>query len=240
MAINIDLHTDSPEAYVAEAAPLDLAVAVQHLAVWDDWACQVADYLFNAWVLALCLRRNDREGLDDLEFALHATLERSPAQASLPATWRARWQGYVALLEARLLQYASPADIETLLARKHVKEMLVFLNDGEASQTEIRNWFQLSHERLSQVLRHLESHGLIHRRKEGKENRVSLSSEGKRYADMLAETAAKHAFTMARRTASQVQEPNGTYQAQARDIAPRQTNSQSKHPAIYNADAYAA
>lgn len=189
MPTNINLHTDSPELYVAEAMPLDLVTALNQLDKWDDWACKVADYLFNAWVLMTCLRDNDQEGLHDLEFALHAALERTPAHTTLPEGWRARWEGYVALLEARLLLYSNSGDIENLLTRKHIKEVLFFLaNDDhnpDTTQTQIRDVFKLSHERLSQVLRLLESHRLIQRRKAGKENLVYLTKEGRKTVNTL-------------------------------------------------------
>jgi len=178
----IDLHTDSPEAYLAEASPLDLANAIHALDQWDDLACRVADYLFNAWVLIHCMRPDDREGLDDLEYTLNLVLERPSPE--LPQAWRPRWSVYRDLLHNRARLYGGKTEVDELLARKHVLEVLGELarNPGELPQSRLRKTLGVSHERLSQVLRQMEGRGLIGRRRKGRENLVELSESGRRHA----------------------------------------------------------
>lgn len=179
--MSLDLHTDSPEVYLSEASPMDLANAIHALAQWDDLACRVADYLFNAWTLTHCMRADDREGLDDLEYTLNLALDRQ--SLSLPESWRPRWSAYRDLLHNRARLYGGASDVEALLARKHVVDVLSELarNPGESQQSRLRETLGVSHERLSQVLRQMEGRGLISRRRQGRENLVELSESGRRH-----------------------------------------------------------
>lgn len=197
--MKLDLHTDSPEAYIAEACPLDLAAAVADLKAWDDHAVRVADYLFNAWVLTYSLRPNDQEGLDDLEYALHHALERAPAAASLQPDLRARWSAYLDLVHNRARLFGGDAEMCDILGRKHVMEILGHLVAGESNQNEmdqsaLREARGISHERMSQVLRQMEGRGLISRRRHGKENRVRLTDKGR---DMAPPSAVSNAASQA-------------------------------------------
>jgi hypothetical protein len=179
--MTLDLHTDSPEAYLAEACPMDLANAIHALAEWDDLSSRVADYLFNAWTLTHCMRPDDREGLDDLEYTLNLALDRpSPA---LREAWHSRWSAYRDLLHNRARLYGGASDVEALLARKHVVQVLSELArmPSETQQSRLRETLGVSHERLSQVLRQMEGRGLISRRRQGRENLVELSESGRRY-----------------------------------------------------------
>ncbi len=182
--MDIDLHTDSPEPYIAEATPLDLANAIHRLLAWDAHALRVADYLFNAWVLIQVRREEDAQGLGDLEYALHNALERARSRASLPESWRARWSGYHDLVGNRARLRPGQSEIADLLARKHVPEILGYLARavGETRQTELRDAHGLSHERLSQILRQLETRQIIRRRRQGKENMIALTESGQRHA----------------------------------------------------------
>lgn len=179
MPMNLDLHTDSPERYVAQAHPMDLVTALGKLDAWDDTACAVADYLLNAWTLSACMRRDDREGLEDLEYCLHQVLDLTERPA--PVAWQARWHGYLDLLQARALLHTDADDIVDLLGRKYVPEVLETLAraSGEARQGKLRDALDIGQERLSQVLRQMEGRGLITRRRQGRENRVALTELGR-------------------------------------------------------------
>ncbi len=186
----IDLHSDTPERLIAESSPPELLDAIQVLETWDEHALKVTDYLFNAWVLDICMRPADEEGLRDLELALHVALERT--QATPPEPWRNRWRTYVDLLHGRALRFTDAAEIDALWQRKHIPELVALLSSTATgmTQTTLRLRMNnatppvpLSQERISQLLRHLEEHGLITRMRSGRENLVELSSAGRAALD---------------------------------------------------------
>lgn len=234
--MNIDLHTDSPEFYVAQASLPDLLSAIKKLTEWDERSCRVADYLLNAWVLTQCIRPNDRDGLEYLESILHIALQGANANVSLPETWRARWQGYIGLLQSRRFLYINQCDIDFLLTRKHIKEALQKLGaeTQEMSQSALKASLNLSDERTSQVLRELESHGLVMRRKHGKENRVSLSAEGTAVFNSLSQT--QSILNSTKQPYSTV----GQHSKRKRDLVQEKPVNRKQSPQMSNANALAA
>ena len=180
----LDLHTANPELYIDDRRPQDLIAAAEQLATWDEAASASADCLLNAWTLRACMNE-DPEGTADLAVAIRALRDRLANSRSLPDSYRHRWQGYLELLNSRTLRFTNAAEIELLLNRPHVVELLRTLpaNGEFFPQWEVKAALatqekRFSDSRLSQILGQIEDHGLIGHRKRGKYKDWRLTESG--------------------------------------------------------------
>lgn len=182
----IDLHTSDPGLRVDDSTPFELLDAAEQLPVWDEHPLAVADYLLNAWCVRACMNE-DPEGTSALSTTLRALLERLPNSPMLPEKTRHRWQAYLDLLSARALRFTSEREIETLLTRQHVEDLLRALPADGAykAQGELNANGKFGNSRLSQLLGQIADHGLIDQRKQGKCKDWRLTERGQTIAARL-------------------------------------------------------
>ncbi len=191
----LNLHTSNPEIYIDDNTPRDLVDAAEKLSAWDQEAGATVDYLLNAWVLRACMN-DDPEGTTDLNVAIRTLLDRLPISGSVPEAWRHRWQAYQELLGARTLRFTTQREIDALLGRQHIKDLLLLLpRDGDfRAQPELHlagetGRQRFSDSRLSQLLGQIEDHGLIAHRKRGRNKDWRLTESGRQVAAQLAPAA---------------------------------------------------
>ena len=186
----LDIHASDPTLLVDSSTPAALLEAILNLAVWDQKALETANLLITVWSSDAIARLNDRESLSELQRIIHYALNRSNAATSLPDEYRYRWEEASDLLEARRLNLAH-ADPESQLKRRHVDTILLLLRDEgkklkrELPQSELADKLGVTSGRVTQLVSPLEAHGLITKRKHGRDNLLMLTDIGLRFAGKL-------------------------------------------------------
>lgn len=183
------LNHPAPGKLVTSASPEDVVDALRLLAAddpWNDWTLRLLDRLFVVWSVAAIVRRNDTQGIADLQAAIDYACTRTRNSATLPETWRQRWLIVSDMLEARR-QDLKGRDPKQAMSRKHVDRLLGLLSTDETAQADLaqalaKQGVELTDGRLSQLISLMEGHGLVEKRKDGRENRVRLTEEGVRHA----------------------------------------------------------
>lgn len=177
----LNLHTDDPVLLVDRATAVQLAAAIRRLAQWDERALETANRLISVWSARAIARPNDREGLSELQRLIRHAVQ-GTASPSLPDKFAHRWQATSDLLEARRLNLAH-ADPIAQSRRRHVPEILLFLaraKNQEAPQSALAAHLGVSGGRITQIVGPLESHGLISKRRAGRDNTLQLTELGLR------------------------------------------------------------
>jgi predicted transcriptional regulator len=202
------LNHPEPSALVDTVSPEQVLLALRKLEAtdaWPEWTLKLLDYLSVVWSAEAVARPADREGVAELQTLINYALERTANAARLPDSWRQRWQAINDVLESRRMELAgrNPA---LVLGRKHVDTLLEMLAGGEKGQTYLTaglkmRGIEISAGRLSQLISLLEGHGLLERRRVGRENQIKLTEEGTRNVPalepvpvMVAATAQRHGF----------------------------------------------
>lgn len=195
--LKIDLDQARPENIEDDAAPADLAVAVEALESWNARRLAVVNEVLTNWVADAIGRPNDRDGL----VALQSVIERiryakasrkdglTQRDATDPASYGNRWSGLSDTIAARHVVLAERAP-DRIRGLSHVPEIEELLQQGELKQGEIEARIGLKSSRLSQVLSLMEAHGLIERRSSGKEKLVRLARTGAATATAVSKPAA--------------------------------------------------
>lgn len=176
-----------PSALADTATPEQVLLALREMApedAWPDWTLRLLDYLMVVWSAEAVARPADREGIAELQTFINYALERTANAARLPDSWRQRWQAINDVLESRRMDLAG-RNPDMVLGRKHVDTLLKMLEIGERSQADVSaslkmRGIEITPGRLSQLLSLLEGHGLVERRRVGRENQVKLTEEGRR------------------------------------------------------------
>ncbi|MEY2632030.1 MAG: hypothetical protein RIR00_684 [Pseudomonadota bacterium] len=180
-------HPD-PGQLVTTTSPEDIVRALRELEAedaWPEWTLELLDRLFIVWAVTAIVRRGDEQGLAELQSTLDYACHRTRNRSALPETSRQRWLIVSDMLEARR-QGLIGRDPDLILNRKHVRRLLSLLQAGETAQAElaaalVKQGVEVSDGRLSQLLSLMEGHGLLEKRKDGRENRVKLTDDGKRH-----------------------------------------------------------
>ena len=203
-ANKINLDHARPENIEGDVSPLALAAAVETLENWNERRLAVVDEVLTNWAADAIGRPDDREGLVDLQSAiariLHAKASKAAGlteiDATEPATYASRWNGFYDAIAARhiVLAERNPDRVRSLM---HVAAIEAQIAHGEIKQSEIQAKTGLSPSRLSQVLSLMEAHGMIARRSSGKEKLVRLVRD-----DTASEPASSKPAATARRGAS--------------------------------------
>ena len=168
----MDLATSRPEALVDGSSAAEVLAAVRLVGVLGPPAILAVDFVLRQWTLAALARPSDVEGLLELDELAATAAQRLPNEPG-SAVHRHRWQAFRDLIESKRLAVrgATSGRARNLL---HAQPILDHLTQGQTTQSALRAAVGLSPARLSQVLAVMEEGGLIHRRKRGKENVVSL------------------------------------------------------------------
>lgn len=157
------------------ATARQLAQAVRQIEAWDDTVLTNADRILVTLTMQACIRRNDSEGIGDIQRTITRITRGTGPGAALPSRFRERWSAFADLLEARRLQLAGAAPAEQL-ERKHVPEILraAIAAKGRLLQREIATSVcnGVTAGRISQLLGLMESHGLIERIRHGRDKLI--------------------------------------------------------------------
>lgn len=162
----------------------DVLAALRQLGATDDWSersLQTLDHLLVTWTATAAARPDDAEGIAELQRLIDYARNRSANQSSLPSTRRDRWSALNDVLDSR--RYAIEGRRpERILDRAHVRTVLGLIGAGLsqpvlAEKLQERN-IEISPGRLSQLLSLMETHALIDRKREGRENRLTLTPMG--------------------------------------------------------------
>ncbi len=183
----LNLNVSDPAMLVDRSTTAELLAAIRSLATWNETALKVANRLILVWSARAIACASDREGISELQRLIHYALNRANSMASLPEEFRYRWQEASDMLEARRLNLAH-ANPEAQLGRLHVDKILRLLfNAGsrEMSQSELANRLdvKLTSGRITQLIGPLEAHGLISKRKHGRDNLLQLTEIGSKIAE---------------------------------------------------------
>lgn len=162
----------------------DVLAALRQLGATDDWSersLQTLDHLLVTWTATAAARPDDAEGIAELQRLIDYARNRSANQSSLPSSRRDRWSALNDVLDSR--RYAIEGRRpERILDRAHVRTVLGLIGAGLsqpvlAEKLQERN-IEISPGRLSQLLSLMEAHALIDRKREGRENRLTLTPMG--------------------------------------------------------------
>lgn len=194
------LRHPEPALLADSATPDEILQALRQCSAEDGWpdeSVDLVDFLLTSWTADFSARPDDRESIAELQRLITYTRTRAGNHPALPPATSARWSALSDVLEARRRTMAA-RDPELILERRHVRSILAAIAAGCASQQTLDEHLKqqniaVSPGRLSQLLSLMEAHGLITRKREGRENRLGLSPSG-----------AQHAPTYAARPASAV------------------------------------
>ena len=183
----LNLNVSDPAMLVDRSTAAELLAAIRSLDTWNETALKVANRLISVWSARAIASVSDREGISELQRIIHYALNRANSMATLPEEFRYRWQEASDMLEARRLNLAH-ANPEGQLSRLHVDKILQLLfNTGsrEMSQSELASRLdvKLTSGRITQLLGPLEAHGLISKRKHGRDNLLQLTETGRTIAE---------------------------------------------------------
>ena len=182
------LHHPDPAQLSSITSPAEILAAVRQFGADDDWsprALQTLDHLLVVWTANTAARPDDVEGIAELQQLIDYVRHRSANRQHLPLASQSRWEALHDVLESRRHAIAGRQP-ERILDRAHVRAILGLIGTG-TTQRELTAGLQgsdinISPGRLSQLLSLLEAHGLIGRRREGRENRLSLTPAGQQAA----------------------------------------------------------
>lgn len=182
------LHHPDPAQLSSITSTAEILAAVRQFGADDDWsprALQTLDKLLVVWTANTTARPDDTEGIAELQRLIDYVRHRSANRQQLPPASQNRWEALHDVLESRrhAIDGRQP---ERILKRAHVRAILGLIGTG-TTQRELTAGLQgsdinISPGRLSQLLSLLEAHGLIGRRREGRENRLSLTPAGQQAA----------------------------------------------------------
>lgn len=182
------LHHPDPAQLSSITSPAETLAAVRQLGADDDWsprALQTLDKLLIVWTANTAARPDDVEGIAELQQLIDYVRHRSANRQHLPLASQSRWEALHDVLESRrhAIDGRQP---DRILKRAHVRAILDLIGTG-TTQRELTAGLQgrdinISSGRLSQLLSLMEAHGLIDRRREGRENRLSLTPAGQQAA----------------------------------------------------------
>ncbi|TLU87787.1 MAG: hypothetical protein FDX21_02910 [Chlorobium sp.] len=183
----LNLNVSDPAMLVDRSTAAELLAAIRSLDTWNETALKVANRLISVWSARAIAGAGDREGISELQRIIHYALNRANSIATLPEEFRYRWQEASDMLEARRLNLAH-ANPEGQLSRLHVDKIIRLLfNAGgrEMSQSELASRLdvKLTSGRITQLLGPLEAHGLISKRKHGRDNLLQLTETGHTIAE---------------------------------------------------------
>ncbi len=183
----LNLNVSDPAMLVDRSTAAELLAAIRSLDTWNETALKVANRLISVWSARAIASVSDREGISELQRIIHYALNRANSMATLPEEFRYRWQEASDMLEARRLNLAH-ANPEGQLSRLHVDKIIRLLfNAGgrEMSQSELASRLdvKLTSGRITQLLGPLEAHGLISKRKHGRDNLLQLTETGHKIAE---------------------------------------------------------
>lgn len=185
--IALNLNVSDPAMLVDRSTAAELLAAIRSLDTWNETALKVANRLISVWSARAIASASDREGISERQRLIHYALKRANSMATLPDEFRYRWQEASDMLEARRLNLAH-ANPETQLSRLHVDTILRLLFNAanhEMSQSELANRLdvKLTSGRITQLIGPLEGHGLLSKRKRGRDNLLQLTEIGRKIAE---------------------------------------------------------
>lgn len=182
------LHHPDPAQLSSVTSTAEILAAVRQFGANDGWsprALQTLDHLLVVWTANTAARPDDVEGIAELQQLIDYVRHRSANRQHLPPASQNRWEALHDVLESRRHAIAGRQP-ERILERAHVRAILDLIGTG-TTQRELTAGLQgrdinISSGRLSQLLSLMEAHGLIDRRREGRENRLSLTPAGQQAA----------------------------------------------------------
>lgn len=182
------LHHPDPAQLSSVTSTAEILAAVRQFGADDGWsprALQTLDHLLVVWTANTAARPDDVEGIAELQQLIDYVRHRSANRQHLPPASQNRWEALHDVLESRRHAIAGRQP-ERILDRAHVRAILGLIGTG-TTQRELTAGLQgrdinISSGRLSQLLSLMEAHGLIDRRREGRENRLSLTPAGQQAA----------------------------------------------------------
>lgn len=182
------LHHPDPAQLSSITSTAEILAAVRQFGANDDWsprALQTLDHLLVVWTANTAARPDDVEGIAELQQLIDYVRHRSANRQHLPLASQSRWEALHDVLESRRHAIAGRQP-ERILDRAHVRAILGLIGTG-TTQRELTAGLQgrdinISSGRLSQLLSLMEAHDLIDRRREGRENRLSLTPAGQQAA----------------------------------------------------------
>ena len=182
------LHHPDPAQLSSVTSTAEILAAVRQFGADDGWsprALQTLDHLLVVWTANTAARPDDVEGIAELQQLIDYVRHRSANRQHLPLASQSRWEALHDVLESRrhAIDGRQP---DRILKRAHVRAILDLIGTG-TTQRELTAGLQgrdidISPGRLSQLLSLMEAHGLIDRRREGRENRLSLTPAGQQAA----------------------------------------------------------
>lgn len=177
------LHPDPAQlSSTANAADMLAALrALQPTDAWTERALQTVDQVLVTWTATAAARPDDVEGIAELQRLIDYARHRSANLETLPAASEHRWHALTDVLESRRLAIEG-RDASRILRRNHVRTILAQIGSGTTQPNLAaalqQHGIDISAGRLSQLLGLLESHGLLQRRRDGRENRLTLTADG--------------------------------------------------------------
>lgn len=182
------LHHPDPAQLSSVTSTAEILAAVRQFGANDGWsprALQTLDHLLVVWTANTAARPDDVEGIAELQQLIDYVRHRSANRQHLPLASQNRWEALHDVLESRRHAIAGRQP-DRILERAHVRAILDLIGTG-TTQRELTAGLQgrdisISSGRLSQLLSLMEAHGLIDRRREGRENRLSLTPAGQQAA----------------------------------------------------------
>lgn len=182
------LHHPDPAQLSSVTSTAEILAAVRQFGADDGWsprALQTLDHLLVVWTANTAARPDDVEGIAELQQLIDYVRHRSANRQHLPPASQNRWEALHDVLESRRHAIAGRQP-DRILKRAHVRAILDLIGTG-TTQRELTAGLQgrdinISSGRLSQLLSLMEAHGLIDRRREGRENRLSLTPAGQQAA----------------------------------------------------------
>lgn len=175
-------------ALLADSASVDdILEALEKCSAEDGWpedSLRLVDFLLTCWSADFIARPDDREGIGALQHLIDYAFTLADNAAALPTETHSRWTAFRDVLEARRRTIIG-RDAQLILGRSHVGFILCTLAKGERSQKTLHTALKesgigITSPRLSQLLSLIEAHGLLTRKREGRENRLALTESGRK------------------------------------------------------------
>jgi DNA-binding transcriptional ArsR family regulator len=177
------LHHPDPAQLSSITSTAEILAAVRQLGADDDWsprALQTLDHLLVVWTASTAARPDDVEGIAELQQLIDYVRHRSANRQHLPPPARTAGRRSTTCSNPAGTPLRPPAGPNPGTRPRpghprpdrhghHPTELTARLQGRDIS---------ISSGRLSQLLSLMEAHGLIDRRREGRENRLSLTPAG--------------------------------------------------------------
>jgi hypothetical protein len=198
------LRHPEPALLADSATPDDILQALRQCSAEDGWpdeSLDLVDFLLTSWTADFSARPDDRESIAELQRLIAYARTRAGNHPSLPPATSARWSALTDVLEARRrtingrdpsLFIPKPSDVSEpslVHGRSHVSEILGAIGQNCASQQALLDALgsdsksrKITAGRLSQLLSLMEAHGLITRKRKGRENQLALTPLGATHA----------------------------------------------------------